>query len=293
MTEKKRTEIDLIEILIKLYLYTLKYKWFFVIAIIISIAYSFITISIQEESFESSMVIKTDLEKDYMYAVTFQEFQNRFEQNPGELIIKVMNSADNLINNDNIDELAKRTEINSNILESLNSIKTEYKYTKGEAVSNYVTISVSASDTKIYNTLGEGIISFINSNSSILAKHQRDSVFLTEVIIKLDKKISELDSLQNKFLKTGKFNDLIIYKENSFFSENIMLTSLREQLSLDLKEINQVEIIEDFYIPKTNPKNLKKVLTSNVIIFLFISIILVFFLILNQKANDYKKRIMK
>lgn len=288
--ERNRNEIDLIELLIKIYLYIKRYLWIFLIAIAIAIIFTILKSILQKPVYTSSMVIETKNENDFMYALTFREIQQRFEKNPGELIVKIINSANNLIQNGNIEVLANRMGITSEQAEQINSVSASYKYTKGEAISNYVTINVSSSDKIIFKDLNTGIKNYINNNTFIKNKYLSDSIFLSNIIKKLDKKIIELDSLQNKFLKEGIVSDMFIYKENSFFLENIMLTSLKEKFIEELNNLDQINIVENFYIPIKKSAFNKNDYIINIAVFIFLSFIIIFIIIINTKANHYKNK---
>ena len=287
---ENRNEIDLIELLIKIYLYLKRYVWIFLIAIAIAIIFTILKSTFQKPVYTSSMVIETKSENDFMYALTFREIQQRFEKNPGELIVKIINSANNLIQNGNIEVLANRMGITTEEAIQINSVSASYKYTKGEAVSNYVTINVSSSNKIIFKDLNTGIKNYINNNTFIKNKYSSDSIFLSNIIKKVDKKIIELDSLQNKFLKDGIVSDMFIFKESSFFLENIMLTSLKEKFIEELNNLDQINIVENFYIPqKKSPFN-KNDFIINIAVFIFLSFIIIFIIIINTKANHYKNK---
>lgn len=282
-----KNEIDLVELLIKVYLYLKKYIWILLLAVSIGIIYTLIKSNFQKDTYTSSMLLETKSENNYMYAVTFKEFQNRFETNPGELIIKIINSANELRKNGNLKVLAKRMELTEEQVKGISSIQSIYQYKRGEAISNLVTINASSSDKEVFNFLSSGIINYINNNKYITDKNKSDSIFLTEVINKIDKKIKEIDSLQTKSLNTNNVTNIFIYQENSLFSESIMLNSLREKLEKERMNIKQVQLVEDFYIPNPSKNNIKFNLIVNIAIFTFIGFLIIFFLILNKKANIY------
>ncbi|MCF6365102.1 MAG: hypothetical protein L3J35_02760 [Bacteroidales bacterium] len=285
-----KNEIDLIELLIKVYLYLKKYIWVLIIAISIGVIFTVIKSKSRKATYISSMVLKTKSENDFMYTFTFREFQNRFQKNPGELIVKIISSANELRKNGNLKALSKRMELTEEQVKKISSITASYNNKKGEAISNLVTINAVSTNKDVYKYLSNGIINYINNNSYINEKNKSDSIFLKQVIAKIDIKINELDSLQTKFMRSGNVKDIFIYKQNSFFAENIMLSSLKEKLIKELSGTKQTQIIEGFYLPKPTKKSIKSALIINVAIFVFIALFIIFFLIINKKAKQYIKK---
>ena len=168
----------------------------------------------------------------------------------------------------------------------ISSIKANYKYTKGEPISNFITINVNSTHKEIFVDLADGIINYINNNEYIKEQNKSDSIFLTEVIKKIDIKINELDNFQTNLTQPGRsVKDIFIFNENSFFSENIMLSSLNEKLKKELTDIKQVHLVEDFYIPNLSKKSIKSELIINLAIFSFLGFIIIFFIILNKKSK--------
>jgi hypothetical protein len=287
MTHSKN-EIDLIELSIKIFIYLKKYFWIFALAIILGIAYSMITAK-SVIFYESEMLIKTRSENNFMYAVTLKELNTNIEENPGELIVKIIESLNKNIENKNIELLEQKTGLNEKQLKQITSIEAFHQYIKGEAVSNFVTVKVTGRNIDAFSGLSGGIIKYINTNSYILEKRKNDSLFLADIIQKLNLKIAELDKLQENFIKNNSINNIETYKDNSFFTENIMLSSLKEKLIYEQSQLNQTELIEDFFLPVEKTNASKKSILINVFIFLFLSFIVVFFLILNKKAKEYQK----
>ncbi len=288
--ENNKNEIDLLELLIKLYLYLKKYWWIFGIALIFGIVFTFIKYKTVNKLYKSSMIMSAKSDNDYMYALTFKEFSKRYEKNPAELIIGIINQVNELVKSDNLDILAHKMNVKPSELSGLKSISSEYKTEKGEAPSNMVKITAVSGNKKVFNILGKGFEFLINNNPYVKSEISDDSVMLTNIIRKIEIKSKELDSLQTKFLKNGKINDLIIFKDNSFFGESVMLESLKEKLIKELQNIKKVKTVEDFYMPKFTTESIAKALVINVLIFLFLGFIIVFFIVFNKKAKEFEKK---
>ncbi len=288
--ENNKNEIDLLELLIKIYLYLIKYWWILLISIFVGIIFTFIKNKSSLKTYSSSMIVSAKQDNDYMYAVTFKEFSKRYEKNPAEIIIGIINQTNELIKNGNLSVLAKKMKLSESDLNGIKSISSEYNFEKGQAPGNIIKITAKSSDNHVFNKLGGGIIYLINNNSYVKEKEIEDSLMLTQIIKKIDSKLNELDSLQVKFLKDGKINDLIIFNNNSFFGESVMLASLKEKLVKELQNIEQIKTVEDFYIPKPVSTSLKMPLIINSILFLFIGLVIISFIVFNKKARSFNQK---
>jgi len=287
--ENNRNEIDLLELLIKIYLYLKKYWWILLLSVSAGIIFTFVKKSSSVKTYNSSMIISAKQNDNYMYAVTFKEFSKRYEKNPAEVITGIINQTDGLIKSKNFDVLAKKMNLKPDDIKGLKSISSDYKIEKGEAPGNIVKIKASANNKDVFINLGKGIEYLINNNKYVKANISKDSVMLVNIIQKIDIKLKELDSLQSKFLKDGKFSDLIIFKDNSFFGESVMLVSLKEKLNKELQNLKQAEIVEDFYIPQPEVVSLKMSVIINVIVFLFIGFMIIIFILFNKKAKSFEQ----
>lgn len=288
MDKHKENEIDLLELFIKIYLILKKYWWIFLISVIVGIAAAFVQSVNSADSYKSSMIISVKPENDYMYAFTFREFNKRYEKNPAELIVEIINQANELIENDNIGRLAKKMNFNEKQLQGLKTISSEHKTKKGEAPAEIVKINVVSTNKKIFNNLGKGLEFLINNNAYVKTRNYEDSLMLLKMITQIDIKSKELDSLQTKFLKNGKINDFFIFKQGSFFGESVMLSSLKEKLNNEIHNLKQVKVIEDFYIPKASKKSFSKKALTYVLLLFILSVIIIIIIIFNKKAKQYQ-----
>jgi len=112
-------EIDLIEFFIKILFYTKKYKWIFIVAIVLAIGLSIYKTNSQMVSYTSSMLLKVNDNNENKIQntnISFKIYQKNTEQNSGELISKVINSAETYRINDNINTLINRMKQKKKIL---------------------------------------------------------------------------------------------------------------------------------------------------------------------------------
>lgn len=288
--EKSKSEIDLLEFLIKIYLYLKKYWWILLIAVLTGIIYTFIFSNSKTVSYGSSMIISVKPDNDYMYAITFKEFSKRYEKNPAEVIIGIINQANEFIKSGNTEKLAQKMNLNATDLKGIKSIIPEYKFEKGVSPGNIVQIKVVSGNKEVYNKLGEGIEFLINDNPYVKEKISEDSLMLINMIDKIEIKTKELDSFAEKFLKSGKTTEFFVFKDDSFFGESVMLSSLKEKLNNELHNLKQAKIVEDFYSPKSKTASIKVPVIINTVIFLFLGIVIIFFIVFNKKAKSFEDK---
>ncbi len=284
-----KNEIDLFELLIKIYLYLKKYYLVIIIAVLSAVVFTFAKNYSSPEKYTSSMILSVKPDNNYMYAITLKEYAKRYEKNPAEIITGIISQANEMLKNGNTEILAKKMNIDTKDLKHLKSISSIYKFDKNEAPGSIVKVNATASNKIIFNNLGNGIINLINNNSYVKSKTSEDSLMIINIIKTTDKKIKELDSLQEKFLKDGKINDLIIFKDNSFFGESIMMTSLKEKLKNELQNIKQAKLVENFYTPGAVKTSIKTALIINTAVSLFFAVFIIAVIVFIKKAKDYEK----
>lgn len=264
--ENKNTEIDLLELFFKILFYVKKYYWIFVVAIVLAIILSIFNSYFYKETYTSSILLKVNEgDKHLQFEKNINIFQkDEAETNYGELITRIIKTAETYRANGNFDVLSERMAVNVNTLNKIISIDVENNNLEEKPVSNYLTISVKSSDKKIFSNLGEGFINFINSNRFVKSKYEKDTKFLKDLKDEIDKKLSLNDKQ----------------------SEDDIIT--KEKILLNLKNAKLVEIVEDFYSPKPSSYNIKKALAINIFISIFLSLLVVLVLVLNKKMKDYK-----
>ncbi|NPA67310.1 MAG: hypothetical protein GXO50_01745 [Chlorobi bacterium] len=289
--KEDRNEIDLLELLFKIYFYLKKYAVILVAAVIAAVLVTFAANIYDKKEYKSSMILSVKQDNDYMYAVTMKEVPKRFEKNPAEAVTGIIMQADNIIKNGNFETLSRKMNIPVAKLKGLKSITAEYSLEKNSAPGNIVKINAEANNTEIFEILGKGVLNMIEENPFIKDKYDNDSVFLANVIANVENKIKKIDSLQSKYLKTGNADELILFKNESFFGEAVSLSSLKAKLLKELSDLQQAQIVEDFFVPqKTSGKSsFLKTLIINIIIFLFSAVIIISFIVFNQKAKEYQK----
>ncbi len=289
--EKNRNEIDLIELLLKTYLILRKYIIFLVIPLVIGIVYTIIKSVSKTPIYSSYMIIKAQTDDDYMYTITLKEFQNKYDKNPVEIIEKIIKEASNYRSHGNIEILSKRMNLTEEKVKQLVSLSTSYKYEKGEAYSNLLTVHAKATNPELFHELSDGIINFINTNDYFKRQYLSDSILLSNIINKTELKIYELDSIHNQLSKKGIYqSNIMIVGEFSTYAESVQLTALKENLMKKMRNLNKVETIEEFYRPVIQEKSFIKGLIINIIISFLVGVFIIMFIIINKKANQISKQ---
>jgi len=256
--ENRNTEIDLLELIAKLFIYIKKYFWIFIVAIILAIVFSFVKNKMYTKTYTSSMLLRVNDENkqllDYREIIFFPKDDNTKKM--GELVTRIINTSEILRSNGNYQILANRMNINLELIKDINSIDAE----NNDFEEKLITITVSANNVDLFKNTEDGFVNFINSNQFVKAKKLRDSVFFTDLINNIN-------------------NQDVLSKEDLI---------LKEKLILSLKQINIVEKVEGFYKPISNKFNLKKVLFINIFVSLFASLFIIIFIVFVGKLKEYK-----
>lgn len=283
--ENNRNEVDLIEAIVKFYLYLKKYYLILIISLVAGIIFSFVKTKIQDPVYSSSMIIESKADSDFLYAISLNEEENEVRQNHGQIIVELINSLNSLRINENIETLIKKTKLTTEQIRPLISVEAFYKYKKDEPENNLVTVIAASSSPETFKYLGQGIINFINTNDYIHSKYTSDSVYLSNVIKNIDLKIGQLNENKGNInlpkIGKDKISDPLI--------ESVKLFSLKEKLLNEMKKLNKSKIIEDFYIPVIN-KNIKRTFILNTILFLLAGILTIIFLIIHRKSKNISQK---
>jgi len=267
--EKNNTEIELFELFVKTLFYFKKYFWIFIVAIVLSVSFTFINSKMYNETFISSMLLKVN-EGDKHLQIEKETTINSFHENEnktnyGELITRIINTAEILRANRNFELLAKRMNVDAKVLNKIISISVQNNNLENKPVSNYVTITVTSTNKNVFQNLETGFVNFISSNKFVKSKFERDTKFLND--------------LKNQIERRQEISNNNLIKEDIIINEKILL---------NLKQANLVELVEEFYLPNPSKYYFKKAILINVFISLFLAIFIVFLLVISKKMKDYK-----
>lgn len=287
---ENRNEIDLIELVVRIYIYLKKYMWLLIIFMAAAIIYSFVSHKFLAKSYKSEMILSVKQDNDYMYAFTFQDPKHQRSERYCVIIEKLINTLSNRLEAQNYQELSDELNMDVELLKNISSLEGSFTSKDKTESFKLFSVEVYSKSNELFETLGNKLETYLNNNKHIKEQKHSDSIILTSLIHKTNQELKELDSIQSVLLQ-NKWNksDIVFYQNLSYATETIKLQALKEKLSMELNSLDKVEIIDDFYKPIKNESSLVKQLLYSVFIAFILSILLIFIIVLNKRAKDYLK----
>lgn len=285
--DNNNNEIDIVELLLKTFIFFKKYLIIFVIAIILGFAFGKIKTNRLVTYYNSEMLLISKIQNDLDYKIMPRI---RKDNNIGNtaIITNIVNTAQSLIKSQNFELLEQRTGIDKKQLQEIVNINSKIVADDNSADFDYITVNVTVKNPEILNNLGAGIINFINNNEYIKEKTHKDSLLILELIAQTDKKIETLEEYQKKTLQNSRTEIMLIGK-SSIFSESVDLMSYKQKLMQELYSLSAARMVENFYTPKY-----KAAKSSNAVyIYPFLFFALAFFIALIIEINKKSKEIIR
>jgi len=266
--ENQNTEIDIIELLVKIVKFTKQYFMFLIIFIVIGIIIGFVATK-KQTVYTSEMIATTDLFIDH-----YSEKQNKIISEKAPQIIsekapQIIIETINFLNKTNIaKELSFENKI-SNISASI--INNEKK----EPTENFK-ISIVLSKKADLSILDEKINSYLSENKYIKSKLEEKKSQNTAILESLNSKILEIDSLQNFIINKKNSNNQIVVEDNigvaKLFEKKIELE--KELILLKNEKIDKpLVVIFNFYPAKEKTSDNKIKIVIITMLFLILGII--------------------
>jgi len=258
--ETNNSEIDIIELLVKIVKFTKQYILFFVILIIVGIIFGILT-NKKQTVYTSEMIGTTDLISDYYYTNKEGNLVLKSEKNIQE-IVEIINTL-NKINIENELGINKTSNIIATII---NNEKEDSK----ETLENFKITVVFSEQTDVSN-LYEKINNYLSQNKYVKSKFEEQEQQNTALIEKINSEIEEIDSLQKLILSSKKIDNEIVYEKNSQ-----IINLFEKKLALEKKNNNKNPLVSitNFYPvkEKTSDNKIKIIITT--IIFLIIGVLI-------------------
>ena len=270
------SEIDLIELLVKVINFIKKYFILLIIFIILGIIANFFYPTLSKDYYESKLI-----------ATTYQD-NNIYKT---EIIVEIINKLDEKINKHSLEELS--TDLNIDKKDALNIKKINATIIENENIEiNNFTITAEVYDDSVFTILSEGIAYYLSNNNHVKNIIEIEKQTNIKLIKKYKQEIHELDSFQDQFFnnKIAKSQVSIINSDVSYYND--LLTLYKEQLALENqnKLLSPIIIITDFTRNKVSQK--KTTISFSIILFFFVifgfSLSIIIELI--KFSNKYEKK---
>ncbi len=251
--ESQNTEIDIIELLVKIVKFTKQYFIFFIIFTIVGIILGFV-ISKKQVFYTSEMIATTDL-----YTDNYSEKQKKIiSKKATQIIIETIN----FLNETNITkELSFKSKISSINASIINNEKKE-------PTENFK-IQVVLSEETDLKTLDKKINSYLSDNNYIKSEFEKNRFQNNALIEKINSEVLEIDSLQNLLLNKKNTNNQIVIESN-----NVIASLLEKKIDLE-KELILLKSkkLEEPLVAITNFYPLKEDISDNKIRIIIITIL--------------------
>jgi len=251
-------EIDLIEIIVKIFNFFKKYLILFVIAIILGIVVGFFKSRKSSTTYKSSMLITSGIKSDVYKQLSIEgEFENNnlIPDLIGYLNLQIQNADyQNLANKLNLDvaEVSKIISISVDEKEFNEKLKASFS-------QNFL-VTAEVVDNEIFKKLADAIKYYISNNLYVKNIGELQKKSAAELLDKLNVEIYKIDSIRNS-INNQKNSNFIIYnltENNSISAIQLYKSKMRILNNLELSE--PVYIIEDFYNSSATTISSKKTL---------------------------------
>lgn len=286
--KKNNNEIDLVDLLLKLFIYTKKYFFVFAVAIVLGLVYGYIQNRNVAYNFKSEMIIVSKIQNELDYNM-MPRMKKEYNTGNVDIIDNIIKSAQKQISSRNYEYLSKRTGLTVDELKSVISISSKAVANDNSADFDYIEISASTKDKEIFTKLGKGIENYINNNEYIKRNNLKDSILISNLIKETNQKLEILSQYQDKTIKPNSNTEMLVVGENSVFGESVDMLSYKLKLEQELHSIKTARILENFFIPAGKTAASTRNLIIYPAIFFIISIFIVIILILNKKAKSINR----
>lgn len=241
---ENNTEIDIIEVLIKLVKFIKKYFFFLIIFFVVGTVAGFVASKFAKPVYKTKMFATTGILKQIPDG-------NGFFITDSELLVESIN----FLNDANKSELLG---IKSGKL-------LEISAEKKEDTDNF-SVSLTLSDNEDFENISKKIKQYFEENEYLKNKLTLQSDLRKRLALKIDEEIKKIDSI-----KLASDNQIVVDASNSVNNETVFLYEKKLQLENLNKNPQVLNVVIDFYKPQ--PSNSKKlmVMLAMPIVFLLLA----------------------
>ena len=264
--KKESNEIDLLELLAKIYFLFKRNKYIILAFAVIGIITGIYKASKTESYYQTEMIVKTALEPEVVY--------NQLQ------ILSDFRSSNNIA------LLAEELNITKGNAQQIKSIKIEEIEEIEE--SSLIKIVLEAHSTNIIPKIKRGIVNYTKSNKYLNEQLQTKQKHYKQYLNEISEALEILRKKENK--KNGSENpNEIIIGEEGYAGQIIQLMDKKEKVETNLSQNKPLNIIKNFHIPE----NKRRDTTINIALYfaigLFLGILVVIGLFLIRKFESFNK----
>lgn len=225
-------DIDLLVLLERILLFFRKYKWIFLFAVVLGLAFGYLTWSKLPKVYKSRMVL-------HSFTLSNQDY------------IEIINNWNGLLASTDRDQFAVSSGISSATLDKVKEIKaSEIQKIFTPSNPNGFYIDVTVTDNAVLDELQKGILNGLNNVDYVKKQMEIRKENTTQLISEVQQEINKLDSSRTKIeAMIGNTNNRPSSLIIDISSLNNQLIGLNEKLlsyKQDLQFISAVQVLQGF-----------------------------------------------
>lgn len=278
--DKYTDDIDLLDLLERSISFFKRYRWIFIVSIVLGLAFGFYFYKAITKTYESKMLVHSSV-------LTNQEE------------IQITRNWNALLGKKEWPALARELNMDESLLRKVKKIKAEEIQQVFTPVNPHgFTILAVVTDTAVLDELQQGLVYGFETSPYVKDRLKFNREALEEMIKKTETEIQKLDSTKNTIqnIISGKerTSSSLIVDGSSISTRLIEMNEKLIGLKRDLRFTNAVQVLQDFQkFSKPSDPNLIPLLVIGLVVFLAFGYILALFLSVNaglrQRAMTRKQ----
>ncbi len=264
---KEENEIDLLELMAKIYKLLKRNKYIILVFVIIGLIVGIYKSIGSEAYYKTNMLAKSPLSNTE--------------------IIEQLQSLSELQQNNNNEPLSEELNIT---LEETKKIKF-IEVGKTEEESHLIQIKLEVFNNNLIPKIKEGIIQYLETNPYIKRELKRRQEHYQEYLEKINEALEILREKENTKNLPQAAKEILVSGESESYSDQIIkLMNKKGSIEQTLLRNQPLIIVKDFHKPENPQKDIKFQIILYTIIGFILGIIVVFFITLLRKLENYKKQ---
>jgi len=279
--ENLNSEIDLIKLVLNIFKLVKRYILFFILAIIIGIAISFVIKYKSKRYYLTKMIITQTSKNSNLEIADSIDIKS--------IIIEEINSLNEQIANKNFDYISNELKLNISNAKMIDNIEIN-----SEKKNNYV-INFKLNNISVLDSLALKLVFYLNNNFYLKNISELNKKYNEELLIVLNSNILKIDSLLNvnsiyDNLKTNNTIVLVNNYEENLFKTKLGLIRERQNIEANIEFYKTVHLVKDMIVYQNLISNFSyKTFILCILITLFVAIGLIIVIELNKLSKQNSK----
>ena len=273
--KKASNEIDLLELLAKIYFLFKRNKYIILTFAVIGLTLGILKSSKTEAYYQTEMITKTSVEPDAVYnrLQTLSDFRSN---NNVALLAEELN-------------IAKEDATQIKRIEVEKVEEREEKEEKEERENFLLRITLEVHNNKIIPKISKGLINYTQSNDFLNQQLKNKQKHFELYLNKISEALKIIQRKEKQKINSEKYSESILLGEESYASQIIQLMDKKEKIEKSLSQNKPLNIIKDFHIPENKQRDTTIKIPLYFAIGLFAGIVIVICLSLIKKFESLRK----